>query len=122
MLIAVYLIFVQLAVVVALATFFSTFAGPMLSAVFTFALYVAGHFSADLKHFDVVVGNSPVRYITGALYYLLPNMAMFDVKNAVVHGQPVPFGYVITATLYGATFSLALIVASVWIFSRRDFK
>jgi hypothetical protein len=49
-------------------------------------------------------------------------MAMFDVKNAVVHGQPVPLGYVVTATLYGATFSLALIAASVGIFSRRDFK
>ena len=108
--------------VVALATFFSTFAGPMLAAVFTFALYVAGHFSADLKHFDIVVGDSPVRYVTSALYYLLPNMATFDVKNAVVHAQPVPFGYLVTATLYGVSYSLALVAASVWIFSRRDFK
>jgi Cu-processing system permease protein len=122
MLIAVYLIFVQLTVVVALATFFSTFAGPMLSAVFTFALYVAGHFSADLKHFDAVVGASPVRYLTSALYYVLPNMALFDVKNAVVHAQPVPLGYIATATLYGLSFAFALLAASVWIFSRRDFK
>jgi hypothetical protein len=69
-----------------------------------------------------VVGDSPVRYVTSALYYVLPNMAMFDVKNAVVHAQPVPVGYVVTATLYAAAFSFALVAASVWIFSRRDFK
>jgi Cu-processing system permease protein len=122
MLVAVYLIFVQLIVIIALATFFSTFSGPMLAAVFTFALYVAGHFSADLKAFDLVVGDSPVRYLTIALYYVLPNMATFDVKNAVVHAQPVPLGYVVTATLYGLSFATALVAASVWIFSRRDFK
>ena len=94
----------------------------MLAAVFTFAFYVAGHFSADFKHFDAVVGASPVRWVTSALYYVLPNMATFDVKNAVVHAQPVPIGYAATATFYGATFSLALVAASVWIFSRRDFK
>jgi ABC-type transport system involved in multi-copper enzyme maturation permease subunit len=122
MLVAVYLIFVQLLLVVALALFFSTFSESLWAAVFTFGLYVAGHFSADLKNFDVVVGSSPVRYVTSALYYALPNMALFDVKNAVVHGQPVAVGYVLVATAYGASYALALVAASVWIFSRRDFK
>ena len=98
MLVAVYLIVVQLMLVMAIALFFSTFSSPMLSAVFAFGLYVAGHFSADLKNFDLAVGDSPVRYVTTALYYLLPNMAIFDVKNAVVHAQPVPPGYLATTT------------------------
>lgn len=122
MLVAAYLIFVQLAVVVAIALFFSTFSGPMLAAVFTFGLYIAGHFSADLKHFDVVVGESPVQYLTTAVYYLLPNMATFDVKNAVVHAQPVPPGYVVNATAYGLCYATALVAATVLVFSRRDFK
>jgi len=122
MLVAVYLIFVQLLLVIAIALFFSTFSSPMLSAAFTFALYVAGHFSADLRNFDAVVGDSPVRYLTTALYYVLPNMALFDVKSAVVHAQPVPVGYVALATLYAGTYVAALLVAAVIIFSRRDFK
>ena len=122
MLVAVYLVFVQLLLVIALALFFSTFAEPLWAAVFTFGLYIAGHFGADLKHFDVVVGDSPVRYVTSALYYVLPNMATFDVKNAVVHAQAVPAGYVLTATAYGACYMAALVVAAVLIFSRRDFK
>jgi ABC-type transport system involved in multi-copper enzyme maturation permease subunit len=122
MLVAVYLIFVQLVLVIALALFFSTFAEPLWATVFTFGLYVAGHFSADLKHFDVVVGDSPVKYVTTGLYYVLPNMATFDVKNAVVHAQPVPYGYVLSATAYGACYSLALVAAAVLIFAKKDFK
>jgi hypothetical protein len=49
-------------------------------------------------------------------------MATFDVKNAVVHAQPVPYGYVLTATAYGAFYSLALVAAAVLIFSKKDFK
>ena len=122
MLIAVYLIVVQLMLVMAIAVFFSTFSSPMLSAVLCFGLYIAGHFSADLKNFDVAVGDSPIRHVTTALYYVLPNMAMFDVKNAVVHARPVPAGYIATATLYAACYIAALLSAAVWIFSRRDFK
>ncbi|RPJ84213.1 MAG: ABC transporter permease, partial [Acidobacteria bacterium] len=51
LLIAVLLIFVQLALVTAIALFFSTFSSPMLSAAFTFGLFVIGHFNADLKRF-----------------------------------------------------------------------
>jgi Cu-processing system permease protein len=122
MLVAVYLIFVQLMLVIAIALFFSTFSSPMLSATFAFGLYVAGHFSADLKNFDVAVGDSPIRFVTAALYYVLPNMAVFDVKNAVVHAQPVPLGYVLTTTAYGLCYVTVLVAAGVWIFSRRDFK
>ena len=94
-----------------------------MGAVFTLALYVAGHFSADLKHFDVIVGDSPLRFITTGLYYLLPNMAMFDVKNAVVHAQPVPPAYVwrgdgVRRVLHRWRWSRP----PCWIFGRRDFK
>ena len=43
---AVSLIFVELMLVTAIALFFSTFSTPMLSAAFTFGLFIVGHFSA----------------------------------------------------------------------------
>ena len=83
------LIYVQLLLVTAIALFFSTFSSPMLSAVLTFGLYVIGHFNADLKHFDAIVTSAPLVWLLRALYYLLPNLAPFDVTAQVVHGQPV---------------------------------
>ena len=122
LLVAIYLVFMQLALVIAVALFFSTFSSPMLSASFTFGLFIAGHFNADLKNFGQVVGDSPIRYVTTALYYVMPNMAAFDVKSAVVHAQPVTAGYVALVTGYGLLYIAALVAAGVVIFSRRDFK
>ena len=89
------LIFVHLLLVTAIALFFSTFSSPMLSAAFTIGLYVVGHFNDDLAHFETVaavVGR--LRWLAKVLYYALPNLAPFDIKSAVVHGQPVSWGYV----------------------------
>jgi ABC-type transport system involved in multi-copper enzyme maturation permease subunit len=123
MLIAVGLIFVQLMLVTAIAVFFSSFStSPMLSALFTFGLFVAGHFSADLRNFESIVSSKALSTLARGLYYVLPNMAIFDVKSAVVHVRPIGFEYVISAVVYGLLYVLALLFASVLIFRRRDFK
>jgi ABC-type transport system involved in multi-copper enzyme maturation permease subunit len=116
------LIYVQLLMVTAIALFFSTFAGPMVSMALTFGLYVIGHFNADLKHFDAVVTSAPLVWLLRALYYLLPNLAPFDVTAKVVHGQPVPAGYLLLTIGYAAIYIAVLLVAASAIFSRRDLK
>jgi hypothetical protein len=94
----------------------------MLSAAFTFALFVAGRFSADLRNFNQVVDSPIASGLTNALYWVLPNLAPFDVRAQVVHGDAVPFGYLAMSTGYGALYIAALLVLSMLIFSRRDFK
>ena len=122
MLKAIALIFVDLALVTALAVFFSSYSSPMLSAIFTLALYVIGQFNADLRHFDAIVGSPAAAIVGKACYYLLPAFARFDVKLAAVHGQPIPFSYVATSIAYGAAYIAALLFGAIVIFSRRDFK
>ncbi|MBP1635532.1 MAG: ABC-type transport system involved in multi-copper enzyme maturation, permease component [Acidobacteria bacterium] len=122
LLVAFLLILAQLLVVTAVALFFSTFSSPMLSAVFTFGLYVVGHFNADLKHFEAIVGSRPVAWLARTLYYVLPNLAPFDVKAQVVHGQPIAAGYVGLTLLYAAVYSGMLLGAASLVFARRDLK
>ena len=55
LLIAVVLIVAELMIVTAIALFFSTFSSPLLSALLTLGLWVAGHFNADLRNFEAVV-------------------------------------------------------------------
>ena len=116
------LLYVQLLVVTSVALFFSTFSGPMLSAAFTFGLYIVGHFNADLANFDAVVKSPVAGWLGKALYYVLPNLAPFDVKAAVVHGQPVSAMYVALTAGYGLLYAGAMITLAVIVFSRRDFK
>src|SRR5262245_39180570 len=122
MLKAVVLIFGQLSIVTAIALFFASFSSPMLSAAFTLGFYVAGHFSADLKNFDMILDSPAAVYVARGLYWVLPNLAPFDVKAQVVHAQAVPIGYVAMTLLYGAAYVGVLLTMAVMIFSRRDFK
>jgi ABC-type transport system involved in multi-copper enzyme maturation permease subunit len=122
MLKAVGLIFVELATVTAIALFFSTFSTPLLSAAFTFGLFVAGRFSADLRGFNEVVESPAAAALAQALYWVLPNLAPFDVRAQVVHGQAVPAGYIALTTAYGLVYIAVLLIAATTIFSRRDFK
>jgi ABC-type transport system involved in multi-copper enzyme maturation permease subunit len=122
MLKALVLILVELMIITAIALFFSTFSTPMMAAAFTFSLFIAGRFSADLRNFELVVDSPTAARLARGLYWVLPNLAQFDVKAQVVHAQPVPLGYMLLTGAYAALYIAVLLVAAMVIFSRRDFK
>jgi ABC-type transport system involved in multi-copper enzyme maturation permease subunit len=119
---AIGLILVELMLVTAIALFFSTFSTPILSAALTFGLFVVGHFSSDLRNFQDVVDSPAAARLARGLYWVLPNLAQFDVKDNVVHGMPVPMAYLAMTVGYGVLYIAMLLVVSMFIFSRRDFK
>lgn len=119
---AIALIYVELAVVTALALFFSSYSSPMLSAIFTLGVYVAGQFTGDLRHFNDIVNAPAAAMVARAAYYVLPDFAKFDVKLAVVHGLPVSAAYMASAALYALVYVAALLLGAAAIFGRRDFK
>lgn len=119
---AVVLIVAELLLVTAVALFFSTFSSPLLSAMFTFGLWVAGHFNADLRNFESVLDVAPVVLLARAAYYLLPNLAPFNIRAEVVHGVPVTAAHVVLTLAYAAVYIALLLVAAIVIFRRKDFK
>lgn len=119
---AIGMIFLQLMIITAVALLFSTFSSPMLAAALTFGLYVVGHFNADLRNFENVIDSKPLIYLARALYYLLPNLAPFDIKAQVVHAVPVPAGYLLLNVMYAALYIGTLLAGATFIFMRRDFK
>jgi ABC-type transport system involved in multi-copper enzyme maturation permease subunit len=119
---AIALIYLNLAVVTAVALFFSTYSSPMLSAIFTLGIYVVGQFNADLRQFDKIVDSAAAVWIARVCYYVLPDFSRFDIKLAVVHGLPVSGMYLAATAAYAALYVSALLFGAVLIFSRRDFK
>ena len=119
---AIGLIFVELTVVTAIALFFSTFSTPLLSAALTFGSVVAGHFSVELRNFEQVVDSASAARFARGLYWVLPNLSQFDVKSEVVHGQPISLGYMVLTSSYGLAYILMLLIVSMFVFSKRDFK
>jgi hypothetical protein len=119
---AIGLIFVELMIVTAIALFFSTFSTPLLAAALTFGLFIVGHFNTDLTNFDKIVDSRPAVWLARGVYHTVPDLSAFDIKAEVVHGLPVAAGYIVTTTAYGFAYIAVLLVVSVLIFARRDFK
>ncbi|OFV95784.1 MAG: hypothetical protein A3H28_00935 [Acidobacteria bacterium RIFCSPLOWO2_02_FULL_61_28] len=120
--VAIYFILLELSLVTALCLFFSCFATPVLSAVFTFMAYVIGNFAADIRAFGELTENNLLKGLTTVLYYLLPNFSDFNVSAWVSHGKPVAAEVVLLNTLYALCYDAILVAAAVWIFSRKDLK
>lgn len=123
LLIAIGMIACELALVTAVALFWSTFSSSaLLSAALTLGLYIAGHFGGDLRSLDQFVESRAAAAIGRYMSYVLPNFAAFDVKAEVVHGVALDGGRLLLTVAYGAVYAALLIVASILIFTRRDFK
>jgi ABC-type transport system involved in multi-copper enzyme maturation permease subunit len=122
LLVAVYFILLQLAIVVGIAIFFSCISTSILSAVFTLCLFVIGNFSNDIRWFGQESGSPVLEKITAGLYYLLPNFSDFNVINQVAHGVKVPGLLMAANTCYALLYIAILISAAILIFEEREFK
>lgn len=117
-----FLVYLELVLVVAVALMFSSFTTPMLAALFSFAVYVIGHFSKDLLVMASLSGSTTTRVVLTTLYYLLPNLSNFGFITEASHGRIVPLGMAASATVYATVYVGILLSAAVLIFQKRNFK
>ena len=119
---AIFLIYLELAILTAVAILFSSFSSPSLSALLTFFVFVIGHFSQSLRDFAENIGSSFAKLFFNFLYYLLPNLSFYSFITNASHGEIPPASYVGGAVFYAIVYISILLAASILIFSRRNFK
>ena len=119
---AILLIYLELAILTAVALLFSTFSSPALSALLTFFVFVAGHFSGDLKTFAASLGGTAARWFFTTIYYLVPNLSNYSLITPAAHGYAPGAPELLLALLYAVIYSSALLAAGALIFNRRNFK
>jgi Cu-processing system permease protein len=118
---AIQLIFVEVSLVTALALLFSTFSSSTLSAVMTTGLYIVGHLTGDLRDVAIKSSSSMLKTIVHAIYYVCPNLEMFNIKGQAAMGVAVSASYMVTATAYGLLYVGVLLATACVIFEQRDF-
>jgi len=125
---AVFLIFLSLALVTALALLFSTFSTPALSALITFFLWVIGHFGQDLLLFGEISKSVLVDRICTGMYYVIPNLSIFKIMGSRHIIQSLPFyqpmdpSIIAAAFFYCVLYCAVILSIAIVIFLRRDFK
>jgi len=118
---ALYFIVLQFLIVCSLALLFSSFSSPLLSAVFTFALFVIGNLSEDLRGFAAATKGIAAA-VANLVVYLVPNFSAMNVVNQVAHGEAVAGRLIFYNTLYALLYSAMAISGAVLIFQRRNLK
>jgi len=113
---------IELGVITAIVVFFSSFTTPALTALFTTATIVAGHFADDLLYFATQGASTWIARTTQAVYWLLPHLAVFNARGQVVHGIPVAPERLAFAAAYGLLYMTALLLVAGVIFERREFR
>lgn len=114
-------VFLQVALLAAVGTFFSVFLAPMVSATLTIFVFLLGQIKVSYLHH--LIENSPGAISQGVLtvfYFLLPNLDCFSFKDALVHGNPVPGDYMAWVAVYGVAYTAFLLSISGLIFSRKE--
>jgi ABC-type transport system involved in multi-copper enzyme maturation permease subunit len=121
-LLAVGFTFVELLILTATAILFSTFSTPTLSAIYTLLIFVIGRLSADLMKFASQFGGPSLKVTVSVLYYLLPNLARFNLSSAVVNDLPLAPGTLALTAVYGLLYAGAILGVAIAVFQRRDFR
>lgn len=116
------LIFFELTIITAVAILFSSFSSPALSALLTFLIFVIGHFSSSLRDLAENLGSESAKIFFNAVYYLLPNLSHFTFVTNATYGEVPPASMIFGGIVYSIVVDLILVTASIYIFSRRNFK
>jgi ABC-type transport system involved in multi-copper enzyme maturation permease subunit len=121
-LIAVYFILLELALVTAITLFFSCFSTPILSTLYTLGIYITGVFASDIRDFGDLTHRAPVKAMTRVLYYLVPNFHNFNAIASASHGDSIPLSLVGQNTLYAVLYVAIVLLAASVVFSGRNLK
>lgn len=119
---AAYLIFLELLVTTAVALTFSTISSPIVSAMMTVLIYIAGNASSNLQVLAAGTDVAPLRWLLIGLYYVLPNLSNFSAISTAAYGTSVSGARLAAATLYAGVYCAFLLAIAVLVFERRNFK
>lgn len=115
--------FLQLTIILSLAFFFSSFSGPLLSALFTFCLFLLGSLTPQLGDAarEFARQDNPISVILDAALWVIPDLEKLNLSYELTHRIPVPPAYLGNALLYTLSVVFFLLGFAYLLFQRRDF-
>jgi ABC-type transport system involved in multi-copper enzyme maturation permease subunit len=119
---AIALLGLELMVLVAISTLFSSFTTPMLASFYTFGLWLIGHLSRDLYLLGQQSDVASVSRLAAIIYAVLPDFEVFNKTLEAVHGLPIHDYEIGFAALYAVGYASVTLILASTIFSRRDLK
>jgi hypothetical protein len=119
------LAFLEVMIVSAIATLFSAFSSPFLSAVFTIGVFIVGRETSTLGRLPVRVFGETVKRMGAFLVKVIPNLEVYVPPRPLLTGEVPSSSLAVHLGLASAQalgWSVGLLVVSSFIFQRRDLR
>lgn len=114
------LVYLELLLIIASASFFSTFSTPLLSVIFTLCFWLVGHSCASLQ--ELAKMSSPaVSQLINTVYFLLPDLQSLTRVRSLLMYQRLPEGQLLTyLSTYILAYVIILLVLAALVNERRE--
>jgi len=119
---AIYFQYLEFLIIIGIALIFSSFTSPILSVLFTFLLFAIGRFSGDIRLFAEEIKNPVSSVFAEVAYTVIPNLEKFNVRGEAVYGGSLNGELIFYTTAYAIIYTLALLLLSMIIFEKKEFK
>jgi ABC-type transport system involved in multi-copper enzyme maturation permease subunit len=125
---ALFLNFVEMMVVTAVAVLFGSASTPIMSAIFTTIVFFAGQLTRWVVDLGMLFRESHpwLEKLLHFVYLFLPNLHNFNVRREAVLAtqqrlhMAIPISELLNCTVYGLSYTLALLLAAHLLFKRRN--
>ena len=109
----------ELGLLISLSILFSTFSRPLPSTLYAIIVLYIGH-SLDLLIQSAQKSSVFVRSLAQALYYILPNLEKFNIRNLVIYNAHISWIQIVLPVGYAILYSAILLSAAILLFKKRD--
>ncbi|MDO8471733.1 MAG: ABC transporter permease [bacterium] len=109
----------DLLVITALATLFASFSQPILATLLTAATYVIGH-SLSLIVSATAKGGLILYYLGRVIYYLMPNLEKFNLRETYVSASTLPASYYLWGLFYAVSYITVCLILAQLALKRRE--
>lgn len=120
LLLSFYMIYLEWLLLAGIALVLSSFSTPLLSTMVTLAAFFAGHLTESLLLLQDRLHSEVGRFILSALYHLLPNLELFNIRTQIVHDLPISSRMFFETSIYWLLYLSTLLLLAILIFRRKD--
>ncbi|MFQ5836140.1 MAG: ABC transporter permease, partial [bacterium] len=119
--VALFFIFLEAALITSIALMFSSLSSSSAtSTIFTFLIYLVGHFNPQLRFLGERWKETIGRWAIKIAGWILPNLEGFNIRSKVVQGIPISANRIAISLAYAAIYICAMLILSYLILERRE--
>ncbi len=120
-LVSVFMSTLEAILLILVSILFSGLMSPVLASVSTVAIFIIGHAEGVFRYMFMTTKIPAIEAVTKTVYYALPNLEKFNVRNDIIYGITPSFTIILVAMLYAISYSLLLIVITQATLRKKDY-